>query len=79
VVEAWRQGAGDVVAASYAGQRSHPVCLGHAVWEQVPDAGARMVKAVLVACDDLGEPGDVDTVEDLRKLQAALDDHPPHD
>jgi CTP:molybdopterin cytidylyltransferase MocA len=65
VVQAWRGGAGDVVAASYGGVRGHPVVLGRSVWEQVPDEGARALDPVLVPCDDLGAPGDVDTPEDL--------------
>jgi CTP:molybdopterin cytidylyltransferase MocA len=72
VVAAWRDGAGDVVAASYGGRRGHPVCLDRRVWNRIPDAGARELDAVLVACDDLGEPGDVDTVEELRKLERSL-------
>jgi hypothetical protein len=31
----------------------------------VPDAGLREATPALVACDDLGEPGDVDHPEDL--------------
>ena len=65
VVTAWRQGAGDVVAASYRGVRGHPVVLDRAVWASVPDAGARALEPLLVPCDDLGEPGDVDRPEDL--------------
>jgi nicotine blue oxidoreductase len=65
VVGAWREGAGDVVAASYGGVRGHPVVLGRAAWASVPDEGARALKPVLVPCDDLGEPGDVDRPEDL--------------
>lgn len=72
IVEAWRHGAGGVIAASYAGRRGHPVCLDRRVWGQVPNEGARMLEPVLVACDDLGEPGDVDTVEDLSELEKAL-------
>jgi CTP:molybdopterin cytidylyltransferase MocA len=60
VVEAWRGGAGEVVAASYGGQRGHPVLLGRGSWASVPDEGARSLRPVLVACDDLGAPGDVD-------------------
>jgi CTP:molybdopterin cytidylyltransferase MocA len=66
VVAAWREGAGDVVAASYGGNRGHPVVLGRTVWDKVPDEGARTFEPVLVACDDLGAPGDVDTPEDLH-------------
>lgn len=65
VVAAWRDGAGDVVAASYGGVRGHPVVLGRAVWGSIPDEGARALEPVLVACDDLGRPGDVDRPEDL--------------
>jgi nicotine blue oxidoreductase len=70
VVTAWRRGAGDVVAASYGGVRSHPVVLGRAVWASVPDEGARALAPVLVPCDDLGEPGDVDRPEDLPERLA---------
>jgi CTP:molybdopterin cytidylyltransferase MocA len=65
VVEARRAGAGDVVAASYGGDRGHPVVLDRTVWEAVPDEGARALVPVLVPCDDLGDPGDVDRPEDL--------------
>jgi nicotine blue oxidoreductase len=59
VIEAWRDG-NDVVAASYGGVRGHPVLLPRAAWERVPDEGARSLPARLVACDELGPPGDVD-------------------
>jgi CTP:molybdopterin cytidylyltransferase MocA len=65
VVAAWRDGAGEVFAASYRGVRGHPVVLGRAVWDDVPDEGARAFDPVLVPCDDLGAPGDVDRPEDL--------------
>ena len=35
------------------------------VWDTVPDEGARALEPVLVPCDDLGAPGDVDYPEDL--------------
>lgn len=60
VTAAWREGGSDVVAASYAGVRGHPVLLARAAWKSVPDEGARALVPVLVACDDLGSPGDVD-------------------
>jgi len=60
VVEAWRDGDVDVVAASYRGLRLHPVLLARAVWKDVPDEGARRLPAMLVACDDLEPPGDID-------------------
>jgi nicotine blue oxidoreductase len=65
VIEAWRSGAGDVVAASYGGDRGHPVVLGRAVWDRMPDEGARALDPVLVACDDLGPPGDVDFADEV--------------
>jgi CTP:molybdopterin cytidylyltransferase MocA len=65
VVTAWREGTGEVVAASYGGVRGHPVVLDRAVWDQVPDEGARALEPVLVPCDDLGDPGDVDRPADL--------------
>jgi CTP:molybdopterin cytidylyltransferase MocA len=65
LIEAWRGGAGDVLAASYDGTRGHPVLLGRAAWESVPDEGARPLEPVLVPCDDFGAPGDVDRPEDL--------------
>jgi CTP:molybdopterin cytidylyltransferase MocA len=73
VVSAWREGAGDVVAASYEGVRGHPVCLGRRAWERVPAAGGRDLPAVLVPCDDLGAPDDVDTPADLRRVERLLD------
>jgi len=73
VALAWRAGESDVVAASYGGLRGHPVCLGKATWSRVPDEGARGLDAVLVPCDDLGRPGDVDTPDDLRRLESELD------
>jgi CTP:molybdopterin cytidylyltransferase MocA len=63
VVASWRRDGGSVVAASYRGVRLHPVVLAREAWEQVPDEGARSLKARLVACDDLTPPGDVDTRE----------------
>lgn len=65
VVEAWRGGAGEIVAASYGGERGHPVVLGRAAWPLVPDDGARALDPVLVPCDDLGSPGDVDFADEL--------------
>jgi CTP:molybdopterin cytidylyltransferase MocA len=65
VVAAWRRGAGDVVAASYGGNRGHPVVLGRAAWERIPDEGARALEPTLVPCDDLGPPGDVDFADEV--------------
>ena len=65
VVAAWRDGAGDVLAATFGGGRNHPVLLARSTWDEVPDEGARGLEPVLVACDDLPDPGDVDRPEDL--------------
>jgi CTP:molybdopterin cytidylyltransferase MocA len=65
VLDEWRRGDG-IVAASYAGERGHPLVLGRDVWGVVPDEGLRDVPVALVPCDDLGAPGDVDTPEDLE-------------
>lgn len=65
VVAAWRAGDSDVVAASYGGDRGHPVVLGRRVWAAIPDEGARAFEPTLVPCDDVGSPGDVDTPADL--------------
>jgi len=65
VVAAWRNGVGAVVAASHGGVRGHPVVLDRSIWSTVPDEGARALEPVLVPCDDLGAPGDVDYPEEL--------------
>ncbi len=65
VVDAWRGGAGETLAASYGGVRGHPVLLGRGVWPTVPDEGARAFEPVFIPCDDLGAPGDVDVPADL--------------
>jgi CTP:molybdopterin cytidylyltransferase MocA len=58
VIGSWR--GEDVLAASYDGVRLHPVLLARAVWDDIPDEGARALPATLVPCDDLTPPGDVD-------------------
>jgi CTP:molybdopterin cytidylyltransferase MocA len=77
VIGAWRSGAGEILAASYGGERSHPVLLGRAVWGDVPDEGARALQPTLVPCDDLGAPGDVDYPEDLPVGLRAESGEPP--
>jgi nicotine blue oxidoreductase len=66
VVAAWREGAGDRVAATYGGVRLHPLLLARRAWDDVPDAGLRALPAELVRCDDLSPPGDVDFADQYR-------------
>lgn len=60
VIDDWRANGGDIVAATYAGVRLHPVLLVRAAWPNIPDAGARSLPARHVPCDDMTPPGDVD-------------------
>jgi CTP:molybdopterin cytidylyltransferase MocA len=64
VVEAWRAGAGERVAATYGGVRLHPVLLARSSWSEIPTEGLRDVPTALVSCDDLSPPGDVDYVRE---------------
>lgn len=66
VIDDWRVNGGTVVAASYGGVRGHPLLAARPAWGDVPDEGLRVVEPRLVPCDDLGAPGDVDTLEDLE-------------
>ena len=65
VVAAWRAEGAPVVAASYGGVRGHPLLVARGAWGEVPDEGLRAVEPLLVPCDDLGPPGDVDRPADL--------------
>jgi nicotine blue oxidoreductase len=67
VVGDWRANGGSVVAASYGGDRGHPLLVTRAAWPNVPDDGLRIVSPRLVPCDDLGPPGDVDTPAELPR------------
>ena len=66
VLAAWRASAAPLVAASYGGDRGHPIVVARELWGSVPDDGLRAFDPLLVPCDDLGAPGDVDRPEDLR-------------
>ena len=65
VVEAWRRGAGEILAATYGGQRGHPLLVARTAWDRVPDEGLRALPATPIPCDDLGAPGDVDHPDDV--------------
>jgi CTP:molybdopterin cytidylyltransferase MocA len=65
VVAAWREHGSPVVAASYHGVRLHPVLLAREAWSLIPDEGARSLGAVLISCDDLQPPGDVDYADEV--------------
>jgi len=65
IITSWRANGGTLVAASYGGERGHPLLVAREEWESIPDAGLRDLDVRLVPCDDLGSPGDVDTPADL--------------
>ena len=83
LVEAFEGGA-RVVVATYGGEPRNPALIAREVWpllgrEMSGDRGARAVLArhpelvTEVPCDDVADPADVDTVEDLRRLEKELD------
>nr|MBA2298092.1 nucleotidyltransferase family protein [Actinomycetota bacterium] len=62
---AWLAGPSPLVAASYDGVRGHPLLLARTAWNDIPDEGLRARAPLLVPCDDLGSPGDVDHLAEL--------------
>ena len=79
LVAAFAEGA-KIAAATYGGKRRNPVLFSREVWplleaELTGDEGARSVLrrhpdlVVEVPCDGVGDPSDVDTSEDLRRLE----------
>jgi CTP:molybdopterin cytidylyltransferase MocA len=79
LVKAFERGA-KVAVATYGGRPRNPVLLSREVWplleaELSGDAGARPFLrrhrelVTPVPCDGVGDPADVDTVEDLRRLE----------
>ena len=82
LVEAFGEGA-RVAVATYGGEQRNPALFSRDVWpllgrEMSGDRGARAVLAsrpelvTEVPCDDVADPADVDTVEDLRRLEGEL-------
>ena len=79
LVEAFEEGA-KVAVATYGGRPRNPVLFSREVWpvleeELSGDEGARSFLrrrpglVTPVACDGVGDPADVDTAEDLRRLE----------
>ncbi|MDP9845125.1 nucleotidyltransferase family protein [Streptosporangium lutulentum] len=80
LIRAAKDGA-SVAVATYGGARRNPVLIAREHFEEVAalatgDTGARpFLRAhpelvVMVPCDDIGDPADIDTPEDLAALQA---------
>ena len=78
------EGGARVAVATYGGEPRNPVLFSRPVWpllerEMSGDKGARVFLrrhpglVTQVPCDDVADPADVDTVEDLRRLQEELD------
>ncbi len=77
--EAYRRVAatdGELVIPTYDGQPGNPVKLARSLWPEAlelhGDVGARALardRAVHVDCTDTGSAADVDTLEDLERLQ----------
>jgi CTP:molybdopterin cytidylyltransferase MocA len=79
LVAAFAEGA-RVAVATYGGKRRNPVLFSRGLWplleaELIGDEGARSVLrrhpelVVEVPCEEVGDPTDVDTREDLRRLE----------
>jgi CTP:molybdopterin cytidylyltransferase MocA len=50
-----------LIAATYDGTRSHPLAVARSLWTSIPDPGLRALRAALIDCSDLDDPGDIDT------------------
>ncbi len=85
LVEAFEEGA-EVAVATYGGRPRNPVLFSRGVWsmlvaELAGDEGARPFLrrhpelVVRVPCDGVGDPADVDTAEDLRRLEGMPREH----
>jgi nicotine blue oxidoreductase len=82
LVRAYEEGA-NVAVATYGGERRNPALFARGTWPMLEeelsgDEGARRFlkghpeMVTEVPCDDVADPTDIDTVEDLRRLQARL-------
>jgi molybdenum cofactor cytidylyltransferase len=77
---AFRSGA-TIAVATYHGRRANPVVLARPLWDETRrlegDVGARALMddhdVVEVDCTDTGDPRDVDTLDDLREAERALE------
>ena len=76
IVVAWRESGAPIVAASYGGNRGHPLLVDRSAWADIPDEGLRSHEPLLVPCDDFGAPGDVDYPEDLPERFRTAPDEP---
>ncbi|MFJ5801492.1 nucleotidyltransferase family protein [Streptomyces decoyicus] len=74
------EGSTSLVSAAYDGRRGHPVLFGAGRWADIAataegDRGARAYlrrhadDLTLVECSDIAEPYDIDTPDDLRRLE----------
>lgn len=88
LVQAWRAGA-LVAVATYGGAPRNPVLLDRRVWDDLlpclgGDQGARQwLRAhpdvvVAVPCDDVADPTDIDTAEDLEAARLRVRDGTRH-
>jgi CTP:molybdopterin cytidylyltransferase MocA len=72
-----------LAVATYGGVRANPVLVGRSLWPEARaldgDEGARALmrthSVVEVECDGTGDPTDVDTVDDLRAMEQAMEKH----
>jgi len=75
------EGGADVAVATYGGRMRNPALFARGVWPMLEeelsgDEGARGFlrrhpeRVTEVPCDDVADPADVDTMEDLRRLEA---------
>jgi molybdenum cofactor cytidylyltransferase len=75
------QSGATIAVATYHGRRANPVVLARPLWDEARrldgDVGARALMddhgVVEVDCTDTGDPRDVDTLDDLREAERALE------